>query len=365
MNSYSDSAVGESIWQLNGVKDDKAVHEHVSAHKHKGVLMKRNIQAGKRTGGGLEFNVFTEDELHDIHTATLEILWKTGIFAETEEALEIFDGGGAIVDPKNKIVKIPPHVLEDAIQSAPETIILAGRDSKNDIVLEKNRVAFDCFGEAIQVVDPRTRELREPTKADLEDCSRIVDYLDHIDFCHRPMGAHDAPPQVAAIHNAEAMLSATSKHCFLGPQSGRLMKKIIKMLEVVAGGKEQLLERPIMTFGTCAVTPLKLPRDCCEIVIESARAGLVAKVLSQAMAGGSSPVTIAGTLALFNAEVLSGLVLAQLTRKGCPFMYSSSTCSLDLRFGTAMVGNPETAMINAGVAQMARNYKLPCQVAGG
>jgi trimethylamine--corrinoid protein Co-methyltransferase len=327
--------------------------------------MNRNIRAGKKTGGGIEFKVFTEDELHDIHTATLEILWKTGIFVETEEALAIFDGGGAKVNSKTNIVKIPPYIVEDSIRSAPETFILAGRDPKNDIVLEKNRVAFDCFGEAIQLVDPRTHELREPTKADLADCSRIVDSLNNISFCHRPMGAHDAPPEVAAIHNAEAMLNSTSKHCFVGPQSGPLMKKIIKMLEVVVGGKEQLQERPIMTFGTCAVTPLKLPRDCCEIVIESARGGLVAKVLSQAMAGGSSPVTLAGTLALFNAEVLSGLVLAQLTRKGCPFLYSSSTCSLDLRFGTAMVGNPETAMINAGIAQMARNYKLPCQTAGG
>jgi trimethylamine--corrinoid protein Co-methyltransferase len=83
------------------------------------------------------------------------------------------------------------------------------------------------------------------------------------------------------------------------------------------------------------------------------------------MAGGSSPVTLAGTLVLHNAEVLSTCVLSQLVRKGAPFVYGSSTCSMDLRFGTAVVGNPETALLNAAIAQISRNYKLPCQVAGG
>jgi len=327
--------------------------------------MKRNIHAGRKQTGGVEFRVLGDDDLDRIHAATLEILWKTGVFVEAEEALELFDGAGAVIDPTTKIVKIPPHVVEDAIQSSPEVVLMAGRDPKNDIVLERNRVGYDCFGEAIKVIDPKTGELREPTKADLSDASRLVDYLDNIDTCHRSMGAHEVPPQVAALHNAEAMLTSTTKHCIIGPQSGYLAKRIIEMLVAIVGGKDNLAERPIMTFGTCSVTPLKLPRDCCEIVMESSRAGMVAKVLSQALAGGSSPVTLAGTLVIHNAEVLSGLVLSQLTRRGTPFVYCSSTCSLDLRYGAAIVGNPETALLSAAVAEMARYYLLPCQVAGG
>ncbi len=327
--------------------------------------MKRNIHAGKKQSGGLRLNVFTDDELYDIHTATLEVLWKTGVFVEEEEALEIFDGGGAIVDSRTKIAKIPPHVLENAIRSAPEIVILAGRDPKNDMVLEKNRIGFDAFGEGIKLVDPDTGELREPTKADLADSSRLIDYLDHIDICHRMMGAHDVPQAVAALHNAEAMLPNTTKHCLLGPQNGYLAKRVVEMASAIVGGKNRLKERPIMTFGTCPVSPLKLVRDCCEIIMEAARSGMVLMVLTQALAGGTSAVTLAGTLVTHNAEVLSGLVLSQLTQKGSPFIYGSSTCSLDLRYGTAVVGNPETGLISAAVAQMARYYMLPSYVAGG
>jgi trimethylamine--corrinoid protein Co-methyltransferase len=327
--------------------------------------MKRSIQAGKQESGGVSFSILSHADLDQIHAATLEILWKNGIFVEDKEALEIFDGGGATVNPKTKIVKIPPHVLEDAVNSAPEIFVMAGRVPENDKILGGNRVGFNAFGEGITVVDPKTSELREPTKADLADCSRLSDYLNNIDICHRTMGAHDVLQEAAAVHNAEAELLNTTKHCLIGPQSGFLAKKIVEMAAAIVGGKEMLRERPLMTFATCPISPLKLVQDCCEIIIETVRSGLGLLVLSEVMAGGTSVVTLAGTLTTHNAEVLSGLVLSQLAQKGAPFTYGSSTCSLDLRLGTAAVGNPETALLSAAVAQMARYYRLPSFVAGG
>jgi trimethylamine--corrinoid protein Co-methyltransferase len=136
--------------------------------------MKRNIKTGKRYGRGLEFNVFTEDELNDIHCATLEVLRKTGVFVEDEAALDIFSSGGAKVDAKTKVVRIPPHLVEGAVRSAPEVVLLAGRNPENDILLEMNRVGFDCFGEAIQIIDAQTRKIREPKKADLADATMCL-----------------------------------------------------------------------------------------------------------------------------------------------------------------------------------------------
>jgi trimethylamine--corrinoid protein Co-methyltransferase len=110
---------------------------------------------------------------------------------------------------------------------------------------------------------------------------------------------------------------------------------------------------------------LKLVRDCCEIIMEGARAGLAVNCLSMAMAGGSTPVNMAGTLVDHNAEVLAGLVLNQLVNKGSPFIYGSSTTAMDLRYGLAVVGTPECGMINAAVARLGNYYGLPTWVAGG
>jgi trimethylamine--corrinoid protein Co-methyltransferase len=121
----------------------------------------------------------------------------------------------------------------------------------------------------------------------------------------------------------------------------------------------------LLTFTTCPISPLKLPEHHCDIIMEGARNGLALNILGMAMAGGSGPVHLAGTLVVQNCEVLSSLVLNQLTCKGSPVLYGSSTCPLDLRMATASVGSPEMGMISAAVARLAQYYKMPCFVAGG
>ena len=327
--------------------------------------MKRNLHAGKRLSGGLRLQVLTDDELNEIHLATLEVLEKTGLFIGDDEALDVFDGGGALVDRNKNIVKIPPYIVEDAIRTAPSKLMLAGRNPANDYIMESNRVGFTNFGEGIFVVDPYTGELRETTKADVADSAKICDYLSEVDVYERAVGASDVPQQSVQLHNAEAWLSNTTKHGFMGPGDGYLLKKIVEMAGAIVGGEDNLRERPIISFVTCPVSPLQLIRESCEIIMESARAGLAVNMLSMAMAGGSSPATLAGTLVDHNAEVLGGVVLNQLTRKGSPVIYGSSTTAMDLRWAAASVGSPECAMINAAVAQLSTYYLLPSWVAGG
>jgi len=327
--------------------------------------MKRRPKAGIKRNSGFSLNLMTDDELHEIHLATLEILKNVGVFVENEEALEIFHGAGCRVDEKSKTVKIPHYVVEDAIHTAPSTFIAYGRNPESDVVLEDNRVTFTNFGEGIVFVDPDTGEHRDTTKADIEKASRLIDYLENVETYERAMCSHDKAPEVQAIHNAEASLTNTTKHHWLGPVNKFQLEKIVDICVAITGSKEKLRERPLLSFTTCPISPLKLTDHHCEILMGAARHGLGANVIGMAMSGGSGPVLLAGTLVVQNCEVLSSLVLTQLCSKGTPFMYGSSTCPLDLRRATATVGSPETGMISAAVARLARYYSLPCFVAGG
>ena len=313
----------------------------------------------------LSLNGLTDDELGDIHQATLDVLENTGLFIETDEALEVFDGAGAEIDHHNKIVKIPPRLVEDAIQSAPSKILLAGRDPKHDIELGTGRVHFTNFSEGIEVVDPFNGERRSPVKADLANAAKLVDYLDEIDVCEKAVGSSDMPQEVLPLHNAEAMLTNTTKHCCVGPGSGYLLQKLVQMAGAISGGIKKFQKRPILSFTTCPVSPLKLINECCEIIIEAAKSRSIINILSMAMAGGTSPVTLAGTLVTHNAEVLGGITLNQLVNKGAPVIYGSSTTAMDLKIGAASVGTPECAIISGAVARLARYYALPSYVAGG
>ncbi len=327
--------------------------------------MIRSLFAGKAMSGGLRLSVLTDDEFDQIHQATLEVLLKTGIFVEDEEAIEIFRTAGAFIDKEKKVVRFPEFMVNDALQSAPSKFIACGRTPERDVSLEANRVGFTNFGEGIIVKCPKTGELRQTVKDDIRDVARLIDAMEHIETYERALLAHDVPSEVCALHNAEASLTNTTKHHWLGPVNGYCTRKIVDMCAAVIGGHEELRERPIITFNTCPVSPLKLVRDCCEIIMEGARAGVGVNVLSMGMAGGSTPVHLAGTLIVHNAEVLSGLVLNQLVRKGSPFVYGSSTTAMDLRMATASVGTPECGVLNAAIAKMAQKYRLPSFVAGG
>ena len=327
--------------------------------------MKRKLKVGKKRNSGFSLNVMTDDECNEIHLATLEVLKDVGVFVENEEALAVFDGGGCIVDGKNKVVKFPPWLVEDAIQSAPATFYACGRRPEDDVVLEDNRVTFTNFGEGIMFNDPYTGEHRQTIKADIEKAARIIDYLDNIQTYERAMCSHDKPPKAQALHNAEASLTNTTKHHWLCPVDSFQAHKIIEMCAVIAGGKDKLKERPLLTFVTCPVSPLQLSRDHCDIIMEAAKNHMGLNVVGMAMSAASGPVHLAGTLVIQNAEVLSSLVLNQISRKGSQFVYGSSTCPMDLKTVTASVGSPETGMISAAVARLARYYSLPCFVAGG
>lgn len=318
-----------------------------------------------RPANGLRMNILTDRDVDRIHDATLRLLSQSGLCVENGEALHRFRESGARVDEQNRIVKLPPKLVEDAIASAPSRLHLAGRDPRHDLVLDGRSVHFTNFSEGVKLNDPATGENRAPVKNDLVQAARLIDGLEEMSFCEKAMGAHDVPQQSVPLHNAEAFLTNTTKHCAFGPGNGRLLNRIMDMAAAIAGGIKKLRDRPLVSFTTCPVSPLKLIKECCEIIMESARNNAVCNILSMAMAGATSPVTLAGTLVTHNAEILGGLTLAQITRKGAPVLYGSSTTAMDLRFAQASVGTPECALISGAVVRLARYYALPSYVAGG
>lgn len=324
------------------------------------------MKAGFNQWQGFAIQMFTEDELAAIHAATLEVLEHTGIQVHCEEALEILDGAGADVDRATKMVRFPPYLVEDAIRWAPSKVILAGRDPKHDMVLEGRRVGYTNFGAGVMIVNPYTGELMETGKKDVGQTALVCDALDSVDIYSSAVVARDMPESSVDLHEAEAFLNNTTKHCqHIDLTGGAGARRFLEMGAAIAGSAEELRRRPVISALVCPVSPLQLHTNTSEIIIEFARAGVPVNILSMAMSGASAPISLAGTLVTHNAEVLAGIVLAQATRKGAPVIYGSSTTTFDLTYVTAPVGAPELGMINAGVAELSNYYLLPSYVAGG
>ena len=322
-------------------------------------------RAGYQQLLGCSLKLLTNDELAKIHMATLDVLNDAGMVVLNYEAQDIFYSHGCEVDQKANIVKIPHFLVEEAIASAPSNLLLAARDPKYDIVLEGARVAYTSFGVAIKVLDLETGKVRESTNKDLAESAILVDAADGADFFLQSITARDVPPQVSDLVAAETCLNYCTKHFSHGELlNGESVRKFFDMGVAIVGSAEEMKRRPVCSTVTCTIAPLQLSHETCEVIMESARLGIPCDIVSEPMAGGTCPTTIAGLLVVHNAEVLGGMVLSQLTKKGAPLMYGSTSQTLDLRTGNALVGNPEYALINGAVALQAQYYNLPSYIGG-
>ena len=322
-------------------------------------------RAGYNQLSGLKLDIFTDDELAELHRNTLDVLNETGIMVLNEEAREVFYSKGCQVDKKRGIVKIPPYLVQEAVRSAPEKVLLAARDPRYDVALEGKRIANTTFGVGISVLDIETGKHRKSMNRDLAESAILADYLDQVDVFTQTVTPSDVPSEVEDLVAAETGLNNCTKHFMhVDILSAKSVRKYFQMGAEITGGEEEMRRRPVCSFMIAPVSPLQLSPEACEVIMEAAKLGMPCNVISMALSGGTSPVTNAGTLITHNAEVLGGITLSQLTRKGAPVIYGSSTTMLDLTCVNAPVGAPELGMISAAVARLAQYYRLPSYVAG-
>lgn len=327
--------------------------------------MAKNIRAGYQQLSGFGIHMFTDDELYALHLSTLEVLRDVGIGIQSPDAQEALAAVGCIVNKKKGVVYFPNYVVENAISTAPSTITFAARNPAKDYVLQDNRTGFTNFGEGIMVNDLYTGEYRRSTKKDSGQCALMADYLSAIDIHERAVSAQDVTPVLAPLHEVQVNITNTSKHLIQGCGNPGNLRRIHKIMCHIAGGEEAFRARPIYSTITCPISPLQLVHESTDMIMESARLGIPITIISMALAGGTTPVTLAGTLVTHNCEVLAAIVLSQATVKGAPIVYGSSTSIMDLKYTTSPVGCPDLGMINAAVAKLAQFYNLPSWVAGG
>jgi trimethylamine---corrinoid protein Co-methyltransferase len=322
------------------------------------LLMFKNYKGGN-------FKVFSDSEVKEVHEATVYLLEKVGIKMHNKTARQIFSDKGADVDNEKLIVKIPRFMIEDAIDSNPSKIILCGRDESNDLILEGTNVHLGTGGTVLNTLDIDSGKKRLTGVKDVAGYATMTDALDNIAFFVINCYPNDVKEEEVDINRFYHAFKNTSKHVMGGIYTMDGLKSVISMAEDIAGGKQKLLERPFVSFITLMMSPLLMEVTYTDFLIEVARRGLPLATPSEPLAGANSPVTLAGTIALNNAESLGGLILTQLINPGTPTIYGSTSSIMDMRTGTYMAGNVESALINAGCAQMSHFYKIPMYGTGG
>ncbi len=303
--------------------------------------------------------MLSDDQCRAIHTASLEILRRTGVRVYHDEALELLRASDALVSDEN-LVRFPAGLVEWALDRAPSRIALCKRGGDEVVApLEGRRVNFGPGSDCLNYLDPRTGEHRPFTAQDVVDCIRLVDALPELDFCMSMGIPSDLETDSAYRWQFAKMLEHTTKPIVFVCDDRADCEAIAAMAAAAAGGMDALRLNPTLLLYSEPSTPLKHSETATGKLLYMAEQALPIVHSPAPMMGGTAPVTMAGGLALGNAEVLSSLVMHQLKRPGAPFLYGSGLHHLDMRTTISVYSAPEFELARVAVAEMGRFYDIP------
>ncbi|MFQ6082342.1 MAG: trimethylamine methyltransferase family protein [Candidatus Aminicenantia bacterium] len=287
------------------------------------------------------------------------ILENKGVFIENKEAIELLSAARMKIDYSIQQAFITRKLVEQALSSAPSEIKMYDRSGQKSYLIGRNNIYFNPGSAAITIFDHRTASQRKPVSKDLIRFSRLTERLENFYFQSTGLISSDVPEEVADCYRLFISLQYSTKPVVTGTFMIDSFKPMYEMLIAIRGSAEQLAAKPIAIFDACPSPPLKWSNLTAQTLIDCARAGIPSELVSMAMTGATSPVTLTGALVQHTVENLSGVVISQLAKPGAPVIYGGSPASFDMRTGTTPMGAIETMMLDSAYSQIGKELGLP------
>jgi trimethylamine--corrinoid protein Co-methyltransferase len=298
-----------------------------------------------------------------IHLASMTILRDQGVVFEDDRALDLFRRAGVRVEASEQRVFLPPEFVLAQVGKAPARFTIHARDPRNDVAIGGDNLVFAPVSGPPFVMD-RERGRRDGTVRDQQDLVRLCEVIDLLHHGCPEVAVKDRPVETRHLDILYDQIRLSSKGMIGDAWSALRARDHIDMMAIVFGGREAILDRPVLVGIINSNSPMRYDSNMAEGLIEYAAAGQVNIITPFIMAGATSPVTLAAAVAQQNAEALAAVVLAQVVRPGAPVLYGSFLTGLEMRTGAPAFGRPESALGILASAQMARRYRLPCRGGG-
>lgn len=301
--------------------------------------------------------IITDAEVDRIHETSLTILEEVGVKFPNQQVLDLFESAGASVDFDRQVVRIPATLVETALRTLPKDFSIIPPDGGSPIHLGDGdlKLSMDCTD---QIVDLRRNVKYRGTQEDIIKGITVANALDNVRLATGYCLPHEVPQSAGDVIGYQFLFTYSQKAVATWIYSARSADYIIEMAKIVAGGAEQLKQKKLLTYFAEPISPLHYAPHTLEIMIKMAEYECPIYLGPMVTTGGSGPVTLAGTLALHNAEILHGLTLIYLLNPRQPVIYSCHAHTLDLRRGTIQYGAPEQSLLACAASQLAQKYGL-------
>jgi len=317
---------------------------------------------GRKVQCGLK--MLSDKEIERVHEQSLVVLQDCGIEVNHTGALKLLAEAGAQVDFDSQRVKIPEELVTHCLKTVPEKITLAARDPSKDCILEPaGRVYSRNGGGSDYTLDLETDEIRTLQRSDMKDYFRLIDGLENIDIV-AAIFSHDLPVGGRDILVLREMFNSTDKHIHARTYTKESLEYMCRMAEIVAGSKENLRRRPIISLLESPTSPLMLPEITVDGLLLCGEYGIPLELASMPICGATGPMTLAGNVLLSNLEILTCVVVSQLAYPGAPLEFAPRPMILNMSNGVGLTGSAEGMMMSVAGAQMAAYYKIPVSLHG-
>jgi trimethylamine--corrinoid protein Co-methyltransferase len=305
-----------------------------------------------------KYRLLNDVQIEQIHRATLEILETVGVKFVHAGGVKILQDAGCSVDADN-IVRIPGSLVEECIESAPSRIDIYNRKGDLAMRLEGRNTYYGLGTDLITTCDLETGEIRDSVLQDVINAAKVADYCEDIDFIASFALPHDVPTNSMYLECARVEMENSIKPIFFTAAGKEDLEVIIEMAEIVAGGEDQLRNKPFIIQYSEPTAPLTHSEGAISKLLLCAEKKIPICYIPTVLLGATGPVTLAGGITQANAEALSGIVLHQLMTKGAPIISGWAVVPLDMRTTIYCYGAPDYRLTNSAFADMYHHYQIP------
>jgi trimethylamine--corrinoid protein Co-methyltransferase len=286
-----------------------------------------------------------------------ELLMDPGVKVSASSATDLLACHGARVE--QGIAHIPEALARRALGSAPRHFHLHDRGGNPVVHYGDDDVHFDPGSSCLNILDPETQQPRPAVSADLVRMVQVTEMLPQFAAQSTAMVCNDAAQEIGDLYRLFLVLAYSSKPVVTGAFTAQGLLPMLELLAADSGGRGLLKQKPRAIFDVCPSPPLHWSEFAAQNLVELARAGIPAEMVSMPLAGATAPVTLAGSVVQHAAECISGITIHQLAQPGAPIVWGGAPAIFDMRTGNAPMGAIETAMLNLACSQVGKYLGLP------
>jgi trimethylamine--corrinoid protein Co-methyltransferase len=290
-----------------------------------------------------------------------ELLSKLGLEIHNPAVLAFLADHGAAVDAARRHARFTDALIDRALAAVPGSFQLYDVPGNRTHDFSGDNVYFTPGSTAINILDPATGAMREPTTADYVRFVQVASGLRHIASQSTALIPADVPGRISDSYRLYLSLLYGEKPVVTGAFTIESFEVMKDFQLAVRGTAAELKAKPLTVFSVCPTAPLKWSDVTSQNLVDCARWSIPVEFISMPLSGFVAPVTLVGSLVQQTAETLSGIVISQLTNPGHPILYGGSPAIFDVRYETTPMGAIETMMMDCANSEIGKYLGMPTQ----